>query len=167
MEKYEKLPDPPEEASASNVVARIMDGLGFRYNCATEGLNDKDICFKVSRDFRNIGEIANHIHDLIMLIAKAIGLDTTGYESSNTFEQVRKATLSLINEISNTLKTFNTSDLLEFKMQPYHNNKDYSFWFLLNGQIADALTHVGQINALRRMSGNPVKKHSPLRGIKL
>ena len=29
-------------------------------------------------------------------------------------------------------------------------------WNIMNGPLADALTHVGQINAWRRLNGNPV-----------
>lgn len=32
------------------------------------------------------------------------------------------------------------------------------FWYLINGPIADALTHVGQISSWRRMAGNPQPK---------
>jgi hypothetical protein len=32
------------------------------------------------------------------------------------------------------------------------------FWYIINGPLADALTHVGQINSFRRMAGNPAPK---------
>jgi hypothetical protein len=32
------------------------------------------------------------------------------------------------------------------------------FWHIINGPIADALTHVGQINSFRRLAGNPTPK---------
>ena len=31
----------------------------------------------------------------------------------------------------------------------------HSVWNIMNGPVADALTHVGQINSWRRLSGNP------------
>jgi hypothetical protein len=36
--------------------------------------------------------------------------------------------------------------------------QDHPFWHLLNGPLADALTHVGQINVFRRLAGNPTPK---------
>jgi hypothetical protein len=38
------------------------------------------------------------------------------------------------------------------------------FWHILNGPLADALTHVGQINTLRRLNGNPTPKASVFMG---
>jgi hypothetical protein len=35
---------------------------------------------------------------------------------------------------------------------------DHPFWHILNGPSADILTHVGQINVLRRLAGNPTPK---------
>jgi hypothetical protein len=34
----------------------------------------------------------------------------------------------------------------------------HPFWHMINGPFADALTHVGQINAFRRLAGNPTPK---------
>lgn len=167
MAEYEKLPDPPEKVNSGNVLARMIDGLGFRYNCATEGLNHKDICFKPSQDQRNIDEIINHIYNLMRFIGKAFGLDLTKYKTEKTFKEIRNTTLTLMYDMSCTLKNLSHADFLAIKMQPYHNNEDYSFWFLLNGPIEDVLTHIGQINALRRISGNPVREYSPLKGVKL
>ena len=39
-----------------------------------------------------------------------------------------------------------------------------SFWHIINGPIADAFTHVGQINSFRRLSGNPVPKANVFTG---
>jgi hypothetical protein len=35
------------------------------------------------------------------------------------------------------------------------DNSQYSFWYSLNGPLADALSHVGQILSWRRILGNP------------
>ena len=47
MNSQEKLPfyeisDYPESYSQAAIVGRMIDGLGFRYYWATEGLNEKD-----------------------------------------------------------------------------------------------------------------------------
>ena len=38
------------------------------------------------------------------------------------------------------------------------------FWNMINGPLADALTHVGQINSWRRLAGNPAPKADVFRG---
>jgi len=35
---------------------------------------------------------------------------------------------------------------------------------IINGPLADALTHVGQINSFRRINGNPCKKVNVFNG---
>ena len=41
MAEYEKLPDPPEKVNSGNVLARMMDGLGFRYNLVFTKRSDR------------------------------------------------------------------------------------------------------------------------------
>ena len=43
--------------------------------------------------------------------------------------------------------------------------KGRPFWHIINGPIADALTHVGQINSFRRLVGNPTPKAQVFLGI--
>jgi hypothetical protein len=35
------------------------------------------------------------------------------------------------------------------------------FWHLINGPMADALTHTGQISSFRRLAGNPAPRSHP------
>jgi hypothetical protein len=39
------------------------------------------------------------------------------------------------------------------------------FWHVINGPIADALTHVGQVNSFRRLAGNPTPKANVFLGL--
>ena len=43
---YYEIPDYPSAYNASTVVARMIDGLGFRYYWATEGLREEDLNYK-------------------------------------------------------------------------------------------------------------------------
>jgi hypothetical protein len=43
---YYEIPDYPESYTAGAVAARMLDGLGFRYYWATEGLRDEDLVFR-------------------------------------------------------------------------------------------------------------------------
>ncbi len=40
---YREIPDPPENYTPGTVVSRLVDGLGFRYYWATEGLREEDL----------------------------------------------------------------------------------------------------------------------------
>ena len=39
------------------------------------------------------------------------------------------------------------------------------FWSIINGPLADGLTHVGQVASWRRMAGNPVPVADVFRGL--
>jgi hypothetical protein len=63
-----------------------------------------------------------------------------------------------IQKASQQLKLSTKNDLNEFKMvfQSGDKKTEYPFWNLLNGPIADAIWHVGQVVSFRRSSGNPI-----------
>ncbi len=46
------IPANQETSASGNVVARIIDGLGFRYYWGTEGLREEDLKFKPSEEAR-------------------------------------------------------------------------------------------------------------------
>ena len=50
---YYQIPDAPEKFTAGNVAARVIDGLGFRYYWATEGLRDVDLTYKPNDSAQN------------------------------------------------------------------------------------------------------------------
>ena len=49
----------------------------------------------------------------------------------------------------------NDSELAEMEK---NTSRKLPFWYWINGPLADALTHVGQITSWRRISGNPQLK---------
>jgi len=50
-----------------------------------------------------------------------------------------------------------STDLLEYKIvfKSEKGSTEYPFWNNINGPIADAIWHTGQVVLLRRASGNP------------
>ena len=58
MNSQENLPfyeisNYPESYSEAEIVGRIIDGLGFRYYWATEGLTEEDLNFRLPNDSRS------------------------------------------------------------------------------------------------------------------
>ena len=49
----------------------------------------------------------------------------------------------------------NDSELVEMEK---NTSRKLPFWYWINGPLADALTHVGQITSWRRIAGNPQLK---------
>lgn len=145
---YYQIPDYPETYTAATVSVRMMDGLGFRYYWATEGLRDEDLKYKPSESGRTTSETIDHLYGLSeFILSTLLKRDRKKLDENTSFEEKRKLTLLNIKQASNVLKK--TEDISEF------DNDKFPFWNLINGPIADALWHCGQVVMLRRASGNP------------
>ena len=156
---YYQIPDYPETYSANNVAARMVDGLGFRYFWATEGLREEDLAYKPSADSRTIGETLQHIYGLSRTIMTAPQSEVNTYPKEDlTFEETRKKTLENIQRTSRLLKEGKQGDMDNYKMifQRGDDITEYPFWNMINGPIADAIYHTGQVVGYRRASGNPI-----------
>ena len=165
---YERIPSPAEEYTAGSVVSRMLDGLGFRYYWATEGLRPEDLKFKPSEDARTAEETLDHILGLSQVVLNsALGVPNGAPQPKMTFEEKRKKTLLNIQQASEIF--VKAEDLSKFSMIFGSGDRkaEFPFWFQINGPISDALWHVGQIVTFRRSSGNSLPKGvSVLQGVR-
>jgi hypothetical protein len=154
---YDQIPDAPETYSQGSIVARMVDGLGFRYYWATEGLRKEDLQFKPGVDSRTSEETIDHILGLSNVILNSAlhkeneGLDTSGFN----FEQKRRITLENLKTAADIFRKSN--DLSEFTVvfKRQDASSEFPFWNQINGPISDAIWHCGQVVSFRRSSGNP------------
>ena len=163
---YYEIPEYPETYTPGAVAARLVDGLGFRYYWATEGLRSEDLEYRPSAEARNVIETIDHIQGLTAILYTVTikqeykSQDLDGF----SFEEKRNITLENIRMASENLKKGNIN-LDEMDMTFQSSGSSFPFWNLINGPIADAINHVGQIITLRRTNGNPIhNKISVLRG---
>jgi hypothetical protein len=157
---YYQIPDHPDGYTAYTVAARMVDGLGFRYYWATEGLREEDLAFRPNDGARTSGETIDHILGLTKLLLNSVKkLPNLPNDKPLvlTFAEKRKLTLENIKLASDILKASSEDDLKEYKITFGSGEKkvEYPFWNQLNGPIADAIWHVGQVVSFRRSSGNP------------
>ncbi len=168
---FYQIPAYPESYTAATVAARMVDGLGFRYFWATEGLTEKDLAFKPGDSARTTRETLEHILSLTQILVNAVNKKPTVSGASSPkmdFLQIRDKTLNNLEEASKILKS-NQAVLDSFPMifQNPARTTEFPFWNLINGPVADALWHVGQVVSFRRSSGNPFPSGvSVLQGIK-
>jgi len=150
---YYEIPEPSETYTAGTVAARMVDGLGFRYYWATEGLRDIDLSYKPSEDARTSAETIDHIYGLTKVIVNATlnKPNNRSEEPEMTFAVKRKKTLENIKMAADILRS--SKDVSKFKT--IFGNNEYPFWNQINGPIADAIWHCGQVISFRRSSGNP------------
>ena len=162
---YYQIPEYPASYTPGAVAARVVDGLGFRYYWSTEGLTESDLSYRPSEGARSVEETVDHIVTLTRIMLDAAS--GRPYEIISleglSFQEKRDLTLNHIRQASEKLKIPEID--LESLNMTFSEANSYPFWNLLNGPMADAINHVGQIITLRRSNGNPINQNiSVLRG---
>jgi hypothetical protein len=150
---YAAFPPAPDHYSAGTVVSRLLDGLGFRYYWATEGLRPIDLTFKPSPQARTSQETLEHIYSLSTMIINVVGGNQIQTAQPKTFEELRKATLENFKKASTIIAGYSNSDMENVKVD--FSGQKLPFWNMINGPISDCLWHIGQVVSFRRSSGNP------------
>ena len=163
---YKEIPAYPEIYNAGTVVSRMIDGLGFRYYWATQGLRPEDLAYKPSETNRTIAETIDHLYGLSEVIYNSAikkPNDRTGSREDNlSFEAKRVMTLQNLKKASEIfIELVDLSDNKVVFITP-SGAREYPFWNQINGPIEDAVWHCGQVVALRRASGNPFDSHVSL-----
>lgn len=161
---YYEIPPYPEAFTPGAVAARVIDGLGFRFYWATEGLRADDLKYQpkgeVSSEARTTEETIQHIYGLTNVILNTTMKRATISGELNTkipFEELRKKTLDNIKVAADILRNSKGKDIEEMKVifKSDSGTREFPFWNILNGPVDDALWHVGQVITFRRSSGNP------------
>ena len=160
MDKNQELPfkdisKTPTKLTATNTLLRMVEGLAFRYRWATENLIEEDIKFRPDPTSMSIKEVNSHIFDLVDSTFRVFGGEKQNKETLNSFHEIREANLFLLQKIVNLLKEMSDTELSEIEK---NTSRKLPFWYWINGPLADALTHVGQITSWRRIAGNPQLK---------
>ena len=151
---YYEIPEYPNNYSAGTVAARIVDGLGFRFYWASYELNKEDLAYKVSEDARSAGETIDHIFDLSKVILNATLKQPNKREEEPemTFDQKRAKTLINLKTAADIFRE--SDDISQYEI--IFGEQKIPFWNTINGPIADALWHCGQLVSYRRANGNPI-----------
>ena len=156
---FRQIPEYPAEYTAATVAARMIDGLGFRYYWATDGLQPKDLSYSPNGDARTTQETLVHIYELSQNIVNSINQvpNTSGNSVALSFVELRQKTLENLQATRDKLMNSKDEDLANYKMifKRESGTREFPFWNEINGPISDALWHVGQVVSFRRSSGNP------------
>jgi hypothetical protein len=121
--------------------------LAYRGGKAVRGAPEGFAVFHVDEGVRAPGQILAHIGDL-MDWALSIAMGKREWHDSKPLAWEKE-----VDRFFAALKKFD--DYLA-SSEPVHTTPEK----LLQGAIADALTHVGQVNMLRRLGGEPVRGES-------
>jgi len=142
------------------MLARMIEGLGFRYYWVTEGLRTEDLAYAPGNDGRTTKETLEHIYDLSKTILNAVQgkPNVRSEEAEMNFDARRSKALNNFEAAFTILKQKET-DINKVKIifQRGEKSSEYPIWNLINGPITDAIYHCRQIVSFRRSSGNPIR----------
>jgi hypothetical protein len=161
---YHSIPEPPGELTANSVLVRAVDGLGFRYRWATEGLREEDYVFRPCPTSMSVRELLNHIHRCVSITDHYLGGEKPGRPDFATLAEAREKTLEKIWGLRERIGGMTPDQLAACSYYSKHYGREFPVWNMINGPLSDALTHVGQINSWRRINGNPVPAASVFLG---
>ena len=153
---YTNIPEPPRKMSATTVLIRLMDGIGFRYRWATEGLREEDMNFQPCETSMKIQELLAHIHGLLMISESYLTDKNLVKIEPVKLDERRKLTLETIIRIRESLFTLDDVYLADRMYKVPWSREELPVWYLINGPLSDVLTHVGQIASWRRINDNPI-----------
>lgn len=148
MNHFYEIPEYPESVTGTSILVRLLDSLGFRFHWATEGLRPEDYAFRPAEDVMSVTELVRHVWGLV----NWVGISVLGepHRKPEEIEAIRNQILEIMWELREAVRSMGEEDLGKVTVD------GRPFWHIINGPISDALTHVGQVNSFRRLSGNPV-----------
>ena len=160
---FKTIPGAPDNITTGTSLARMTQGIGFRYYWATESLSAEDLKYRPSEEAQSMLETIKHVYGLSEMIFNA----ASGKENirpltdiPQDYANLRKVTLSFLEDAS--LLFLNASKeeltLMKVKFNRDGNRSSSPIWNLINGPMSDVLYHTGQIVSFRRTSGNPIAK---------
>ena len=160
---FYQIPEAPNEISSTNIMLRMVQGLGFRYHWATQDLTEKDLKYRPSKDAISNFETIKHIYNLSNTIYNSTKTSTNIRSEKKVptdYRSLRRETLNNLKLTSEAFESFNDEELKNVKIiiQRKSGNYEFPIWNLINGPISDAIYHTGQLVSFRRTSGNPIPK---------
>ena len=158
-----KIPTAPENATIGNIIARMEQGLDYRYYWATKNLRIENLSYHPSEGASSSFETLEHIYGLAEIIRNtATSSPSIRAVKSPPIHYVvlREKTLKYLEQASALFlnKTAEEVEQMQVIFQRGNELYDYPVWNLLNGPLADAIYHTGQVVSFRRTSGNPIQK---------
>lgn len=160
-EYFKDISEYPTEINNGNIISRMINGLGYRYYWATEKLKENDLIYRPSKNAYSTKETMVHIFSLsktvynttLSKINERPDIDIPG-----DYESIRNETLQFLEKASKNFSNLNSEELNQIRIKFNRGGtiKSFPIWNLLNGPIADAIYHTGQIVSFRRTTGNPI-----------
>ncbi len=158
-----EIPTAPETATSGNIIARMVQGLGYRYFWASKDLRIKDLGYRPSEEASSTFETLEHIYGLAQVIRNSATSSPSirpVKSPPKDYIVLREKTLEYLEQANALFLDKTEEEVAQMQVIFQRGNELYSYpiWNLLNGPLADAIYHTGQVVSFRRTSGNPIQK---------
>ena len=163
-ELYENILKFPDKMSAANVLVRLIDGMAFRYKCSLAELDNSYLEFRPVEGSMNLKELMEHVHKLSVWLYQTVIDNKFSEKPVEGLHDLKNQTLKLLKDIRDKLENMDDVELANMKVHNPWGDENISIWLLINGPLADILTHTGQILSWRRIAGSPVPEANTFRG---
>ena len=166
-ERYENMATPSVDFTATHVLARMIDSIIFRYYWATKGLTEKELVFRPVDGSMNMEELLVHIHGMSLFVLRFYSQERISAREIKSPKDLIDQTLEYYTQLSDFLKKSNVEDISHLSKTHPRSGFEMTSWHFINGPVADALTHIGQIVSWRRIAGNPqMPGVNPFKGVR-
>lgn len=132
---YQTLPPPPKQISAGAILSRLIDGLGFRYQLATNNLTDNEINFRPAKGSMSMLELLDHIYKVLFWAYNAFDKNAKSDRSLKSYDDYRNSTLQVCFDFQKRLLEMSDDEIEQVSVYLKRTNTAYSFWYLINGQF--------------------------------
>ena len=160
---FSSIPAAPQGYTAGNSIGRMIQGLGFRYYWATEGLRTEDLEYRPTKEAQSTLSTLQHIYGLTKTLLNAAENKVSKRPAPGppeNLEALRASTLNDLQQAATLFLNYSDDELegLNIIFEREGKQSKFPVWNLINGPIADALYHTGQVVSFRRTSCNPIPK---------
>lgn len=160
---FESIPEAPEEMSSGAIITRMIQGLGYRYHWASKDLREEDLVYRPTPEAASTQETLMHLYGL----AQTVFNTASGVPSKRPIDHIpadymdlRAGTLDYLKQAAALFTGKNADEIAALSVTFERSGEQHPFsaWHLLNGPLADAIYHTGQLVSFRRTTGNPIQK---------
>ena len=157
----DQIPAAAATAESGNVLARLTQGLGYRYHWASKDLRPEDLAYRPSEAAASAYETLEHVYGLAEVIRNSALRQPSQRPVASypeDYAALRAQTLILLDEAQRIFlgKGAKELDKMEVVFQRGEKTSRFPIWNLINGPLSDALYHTGQLVSFRRTTGNPI-----------
>jgi hypothetical protein len=146
---YARIDDRSYPQNAAGILARLVDTMGYRLYWALAQLPADLRARDPGENHLTIDGLLGHIRGMLGECSQAL----VGSSAPDLPEDDIAAIYALADHLARGLSQVENRQLFAVTLD------GRPLWSLINGQLSDILTHIGQINSLRRMFGHPVPPH--------